>query len=335
MCQDSSPTSATQMVGHTPLVSLDRIHNRSDIGVYAKLEQFNLGGSAKDRTAHALINDAIASGKISEGSTLIESSSGNLGISLARLARSAGMRFHCVVDPRVNKSTVLTMKAFGAHVEMLERPDPATGDWLTARRQRVEELLAEIPDSFNLNQYANQAAFTAHAEGTMTEIIAQLGRPPSHLLVAMSTTGTLGGCAKKLREISAPTVKIGVDALGSVLYGGQRGTRLLPGYGAGVVTELSRAFHPDRVEYIKDLDAIMGARLLALSEGILPGASGGAVIAALIRLIPQLPPSSTVALVLHDGGHAYVDTVYNDTWVHENFTIDQHVLDDPTTYFKE
>ena len=206
-------------IGHTPLMRVDAINPRTDVHLYLKLEQFNLGGSAKDRTARALIQAALDAGDIGPGSTLVESSSGNLGMALARQAPLAGMKFHCVVDPRVNSSTVATMRAYGAHVELLDHPDPETGDWLTARRTRVAELLEEIPDSFNLNQYSNEAAFYAHAEGTMTEIVDQLGQAPTHLLVAMSTTGTLGGCVRKLTELGADTETIGVDAEGSVLFG--------------------------------------------------------------------------------------------------------------------
>ncbi|QQU80986.1 pyridoxal-phosphate dependent enzyme [Corynebacterium tuberculostearicum] len=308
-------------IGNTPLMRVEAISPRPDVHLYLKLEQFNLGGSAKDRTARALIQAALAAGDIRPGSTLVESSSGNLGMALARQAPLQGMKFHCVVDPRVNASTVATMRAYGAHVELLDHPDPETGDWLTARRTRVAELLEEIPDSFNLNQYSNEAAFHAHAEGTMTEILDQLGQAPSHLLVAMSTTGTLGGCVRKLTELGADTHTIGVDAEGSVLFGGERGTRMLPGYGAGIVTELSTKFSPSSVERVPDLDAIVAARQLAQAEGLLPGASGGAVIAAFQRLAPSLPAGAEVVAVLHDGGQPYLDTIYNDSWVCENFDI--------------
>ena len=165
---------------------VEAISPRPDVHLYLKLEQFNLGGSAKDRTARALIQAALAAGDIRPGSTLVESSSGNLGMALARQAPLQGMKFHCVVDPRVNASTVATMRAYGAHVELLDHPDPETGDWLTARRTRVAELLEEIPDSFNLNQYSNEAAFHAHAEGTMTEILDQLG-PVSYTHLTLPT----------------------------------------------------------------------------------------------------------------------------------------------------
>ena len=308
-------------IGNTPLMRVEAISPRPDVHLYLKLEQFNLGGSAKDRTARALIQAALEAGDIRPGSTLVESSSGNLGMALARQAPLQGMKFHCVVDPRVNASTVATMRAYGAHVELLDHPDPETGDWLTARRTRVAELLEEIPDSFNLNQYSNEAAFHAHAEGTMAEILDQLGQAPSHLLVAMSTTGTLGGCVRKLSEIGADTHTIGVDAEGSVLFGGERGTRMLPGYGAGIVTELSTKFSPSSVERVPDLDAIVAARQLAQAEGLLPGASGGAVIAAFQSLAPSLPAGAEVVAVLHDAGQPYLDTIYNDSWVCENFDI--------------
>lgn len=127
------------------------------------------------------------------------------------------------------------MSAFGATAHVVEQPDPVTGDWLNARRQRVAELLHEIRDSLSLDQYSNRAAFDTHASGTMSEILDTLSHAPDELLVAMSTTGAIGGCLQRLREVGAATTTVGVDAERSVLFGGSRGTHRLPGFGAGVV----------------------------------------------------------------------------------------------------
>ena len=325
-------TSDCQPLGNTPLLRLDRMFANPRIQVFAKLEQFNMAGSAKDRTAAALVGHAIDSGRIGAGSVLVESSSGNLGIALARQAALHDMDFHCVVDPRVNSTTTAVMRALGAIVDMVERPDPSTGDWLTARRARVAELLDEIPEAVNLDQYSNEAAFEAHAEGTMNEILDAMDSPPTHLLAAMSTTGTIGGCRRKLSELGLATEVIGVDAEGSTLYGGDRGQRLLPGYGAGVVPALSQQHSPDRILRVPDIDAVIGARRLALKEGYLPGASGGAVIAAAEKLAWQLAEQpgtldeldgeeARIAVVIHDGGTSYADTIYSDSWVQEHFDI--------------
>jgi cysteine synthase A len=300
-------------VGSTPLVRLHKV--AEDVELYAKLESFNPGGSAKDRTAIALLEAGIRQGRVTKDSVIVESSSGNLGMALSRECAMRGLKFTCVVDPRTNERTLAIMRAFGTEVVMLDAPDPETGDWLIARRAKVQELIAQDPHAVNLNQYANTAAFDAHYV-TMGEIITQLGKEPDYLLVAMSTTGTIGGCITKLNDLGSHTTVIGVDAFGSVLYGGARGTRMLPGYGAGVTPELSKSITPHRVVRISDKEAIASARHLARTEGFLPGASGGAVIAALEQC--DFEPGATVVVILHDSGEAYMDTVYNDEWVKEN-----------------
>lgn len=313
------------LTGNTPLLRLERLCPRRDVEIWVKLEQFNPGGSAKDRTAEGLVERAIATGQVSTGQgetpALVESSSGNLGMALARQALLRGWQFHCVVDPRVNTATLATIKALGATVHMVEEPDPSTGDWLAARKKKVAQLLEEIPNAVNLDQYSNTAAFDAHANGTMTEIVRDMG-VPDELYVAVSTTGTIGGCMQHLHDIGADTRVVGVDAEGSVLFGGERGERYLPGFGAGVVPPLSEDLHPHRVDRIPDVQSIVGARVLAKKEGILPGASAGAVIAAILLQVPELPAGTRVAAVLHDAGQNYLDTIYNDDWGRETLGVD-------------
>ncbi|NNO10440.1 pyridoxal-phosphate dependent enzyme [Corynebacterium sp. zg910] len=160
-------------VGGTPLVSLPELGG-GNARVWAKLESFNPGGSAKDRTARALVADALERGVLGPGSVVVESSSGNLGVALAREAAVGGWEFHCVVDPRTNQATLAHMRALGAHIHPVEEPDPETGNWLTARRALVGRLVDEL-GGLNLDQYSNRAAFRAHSEGTRREIVEQLG----------------------------------------------------------------------------------------------------------------------------------------------------------------
>ncbi|QGU00910.1 putative siderophore biosynthesis protein SbnA [Corynebacterium kalinowskii] len=305
--------SIADAMGSTPLVSLAPL-GLKNLQAWAKLEQFNPGGSAKDRTARAMVEKA----HLTPGTMVIESSSGNLGLALSREAVLGHWDFHCVVDPRVNKATVAYMKALGATVHQLTEPDPETGDWLVARRKKVAELLKENPQAINLDQYSNTAAFEAHATGTMREIHQQLGHAPDFVLVAVSTTGTIGGCQRYLHEYELETSLIAVDAEGSVLFGGQRGARQLPGFGAGVVPELSEQVRPDRVMRIADGASISAARKLARSAAIMPGASGGAVIAALQQLDSELTEPAEAVVVIHDSGNFYLETIYNDEWVREN-----------------
>ncbi|MBC2681190.1 pyridoxal-phosphate dependent enzyme [Corynebacterium anserum] len=348
-------TGINATIGSTPLVRLiNLLPQRPDVSVYAKLEGFNPTHSAKDRTAHALVEDALQTGMIpgshtshdSHASTpdnpstptpsspsshrpsLVESSSGNLGMALARECATRGWDFHCVVDPRANEQTIATMKALGSTVHMVTKPDEATGDWLIARRTRVKELLDKIPGSINLGQYSNKAALTAHDTGSMAEIMDALGTAPDFMFVAMSTTGTIGGCALHLKRIQAPTHLVGVDAEGSVLFGGRRATRTLPGFGAGMVPELAQYTQPDEVARLTDVDSVIGTRILARREGILAGASGGAVVSALLQKEKDLPHRSVVVLLLHDDGQAYMNTVYDPEWVYETLGLTEEQIEE-------
>ncbi|HLR48452.1 MAG TPA: pyridoxal-phosphate dependent enzyme [Corynebacterium sp.] len=301
-------------IGNTPLVRLDRLSQNWGFNLWAKLEAYNPGGSAKDRTAHAM----VTASNLKPGDTVVESSSGNLGIALSREAVLGDWTFHCVVDPRANRTTVAHMKALGTVVHQITEPDPDTGDWLVARRARVAQLLEQMPDATCLDQYSNTAAFVAHDEGTMTEIVEQLGHAPDQLLVAVSTTGTIGGCLQYVATHGLGTQVIAVDAEGSVLFDGHPGTRHLPGFGAGMVPELSKKLAPHRVLRINDGASVEAARKLVRTEAILPGASGGAVIAAVEKVRSDIPSGSDVVVILHDDGTRYMDTIYNDDWVEEN-----------------
>lgn len=230
----------SDFIGATPLLRLWNLGTRDDLEVYGKLELFNPAGSAKDRTARSLLRDAMASGRVREGSLVVESSSGNLGIALARACRLEGVRFLCIVDARTNRSAVTAMKAYGAQVEVIWEPDPDLGDLLATRRRRVAQILAEVPGAVNLNQYENPANPRAHREGTMAEIADALDGDVDELFVATSTTGTISGCAGYCAEHGLSTRLTAVDAMGSVLFGGQPGRRLIPGFGAGVEPPLAK-----------------------------------------------------------------------------------------------
>lgn len=310
---DIPAADVTAAIGRTPLVRL-RPRAGAHVDVWAKLEAANPGGSAKDRTALAMVEDALTSGRLAEGGRIVESSSGNLGLALSMIAAARGLRFTCVVDPRTNEATRVAMTRLGAEVIAVEEPDERTGDWLAARLARVERLCAEDPAAVWLDQYSNPAALRAHRDGTMREIVTALD-PVDWLFVATSTTGTIGGCLARIRGDGLATRVVAVDAEGSVLFGGRRGERRLPGYGAGVVPALAEHAAPDEVVRVTDLAAVAACRALARGEGILAGASSGAVCAALSSRLADIPSGSRVVLIFPDGGGAYADNVYSDRWV--------------------
>jgi cysteine synthase A len=302
-------------IGDTPLVALHRYLLRPDVAVWAKLEASNPGGSAKDRPAARMLQDALEDGLIDLGTTIVESTSGNTGVGLAQACRYYGMRLICVVDARAHEMNVRAMRALGADVRVVTQPDRATGDLLVARLDLVGRLLAEIPDSFWPDQYANESNPAAHASGTMREIDEALDGRLDYVFVATSTTGTLRGCRDYLREHGRGTRVVAVDSTGSALFGGRRGTRRLPGFGAGVETNLSAAADFDELVRVSDLDCVVGCRRLAEREAILAGASSGGVAFAVEALAAQMEQGSRCVAIFADGGSGYLETVYDDAWV--------------------
>jgi cysteine synthase A len=309
-------------IGDTPLVRLRRLLLRPDIDVWAKLESANPGGSAKDRPAARMIEDALAQGLVDVGTTVVESSSGNMGIGLAQACRYHGLQLICVVDARAHATSVRAMRALGADVRVVNEPDPETGDLLVARLNLVQRLLVEIPDSFWPDQYGNESNPAAHAEGTMREIDEALDGQLDYLFVATSTTGTVRGCGDYLRENGRATRVVAVDSVGSALFGGLRGTRRLPGFGAGVETPLSAGAEIDDLVRVSDLACVIGCRRLAAREALLAGASSGGVAFALAAAAADMPPGSRCAAIFPDGGSGYLETIYDDDWVERELGCD-------------
>ncbi len=302
-------------IGDTPLVALRRYLGSSGIHVWAKLEASNPGASAKARPAARMIEDALAHGLVGPGTTIIESTSGNMGVGLAQACRYHDMNLICVVDSRTHETNVRTLRALGADVRVVSRPDPATGDLLAARLSLVQQLLQTTPNSFWPDQYTNESNAAAHADGTMREIDEALDGDLDYVFVATSTTGTLRGCCDYLRAHQRATRVVAVDAVGSALFGGVRDVRHVPGFGAGVETTLSRTAAYDELVRVDDLDCVTGCRRLIDREAIFAGGSSGGVAVALEMLAPQMPDGSRCALIFADGGAGYLQTVYDDDWV--------------------
>jgi 2,3-diaminopropionate biosynthesis protein SbnA len=306
-------------IGHTPLVKLKRVFPDCPFRLFAKLEGFNPGGSAKDRPALHILREAMRNGTIKPSSTVIESSSGNLGIGLAQACRYLGLRFICVVDPKTTEQNIRILRAYGAEIDMVLKPHPATGEFLQARIDRVQTLLETIEDSFWTNQYANVTNAQAHYRSTMHEIATELDGRIDYLFVATSTCGTLRGCAEYVRDHHLDTNIFAVDACGSVIFGGQPAKRLIPGHGAGRRPELYRDGLADECVWVTDLDCVVGCRRLVHREAILAGGSSGGVLMAVEQVKERIPWGATCVVIFHDRGERYLDTVYSDEWVEEHF----------------
>lgn len=319
--------SIASCIGQTPLVYLRRLfpyHDRG-ISVIAKLEFLNPGGSVKDRPARFIIERGLRDKTITPQTHLIESTSGNLGIALAMVARVYGLQFTCVVDPKTSQVNLHILDQLGAHIDMVHAPDDQ-GGYLKTRIRRVQELLGIIPHGYWINQYANQLNWQAHYYGTGNEMVAQLDAPVDFLVLAVSTTGTILGVARRLREAFPGLRVIAVDAVGSVIFGGQPGKRELPGIGSSRVPELLSPGEIDDVIYVSDREAVRGCHELLAYEGIFAGGSSGSVIAGIQKLLPSLPGNSRIMTLFPDRGERYLDTVYNPRWLAQLPLIEQQML---------
>jgi len=305
-------------IGRTPLVWLRKLFVDESFRVYAKLEALNPGGSIKDRPARVILEAALREGRIGPHSTIIESSSGNLGIGLAQACRYYGLRFICVVDPKTAVQNLRLLQAYGAEVDMVTAPCPRTGEFLQARIDRVQALLCEIEGSFWPNQYENPWNPESHYRSTMAEIAGALGAKVDYLFIATSTCGTIRGCAEYIRDHGLGTRVVAVDALGSLIFSDFKTKRMIPGMGASIKPPLCDLSLIDEVVHVTDRDCVAGCRRLVAAEGILAGGSSGGVIAAVEKLRDRLPAGANCVAVLCDRGERYLDTVYDDAWVQEH-----------------
>lgn len=310
-----------EAIGSTPLIGLNRLFEGEAFRVFGKLEWMNPGGSAKDRPALYMVREAMKRGEITSETVVIESSSGNLAISLAQLCCYAGLRFICVVDPRTTEQHKQIIRSFHGEIDLVTEPDRETGEFLPARIRRVKELQQQIPNAYWTNQYGNPDNYLAHAETTMKEIGDVLG-PIDYLFCGVSSCGTIRGCMEYIRSRGWPTRIVAVDAEGSVIFGGQKGPRKFPGLGAGMTPPLHRDDLADLVLHMSDTDCVRGCRELVRRESILAGASSGAVVSAIRKLSHSIPAGAVCAAILPDRGERYLDTVYNDEWVRRELGAD-------------
>jgi N-(2-amino-2-carboxyethyl)-L-glutamate synthase len=196
--------------------------------------------------------------------------------------------------------------------------------FLKARLDRVQVLLARTPNAFWPNQYANLDNPRAHYQ-TMREIIDHVGRPIDYLFCPTSTCGTLRGCVEHLRAHDLRTKVFAVDAVGSVIFGVPKAHRLIPGHDAGVSPALFQPGLADECLHVSDLDCIVGCRRLVGEEAILAGGSSGGVVSALERVKDRLRKDATAVLIFSDRGDRYLDTIYSEEWVDEHFGDVRHL----------
>jgi cysteine synthase A len=234
-----------------------------------------------------------------------------------------------VVDTKTTAQNISILKAYGAEIDLVTKPDPVTGEYLQARIERVHYLLRSIPNSFWPDQYSNIHNANAH-EQTMQEIATELNGQVDYLFCSTSTCGTIRGCASYARANQLNTRVLAVDARGSVLFGDKPAKRLIPGHGAAVVPRLLKRDLIDRVVHVSDLECVVGCRRLVRREAILVGGSSGGVVMAVERLSGSIAPGSNCIAIFADRGERYLDTIYSDDWVVRNFGNVSHLWGDST-----
>lgn len=300
-------SSVTELVGKTPLLELCRIEKELGLEarLVAKVESFNPAGSVKDRVALEMIDDAERSGKLSEGATIIEPTSGNTGIGLCMVAAARGYRAVIVMPDTMSVERIQLMRAFGAEVVLT---DGNLG--MTGAIARAEELAKTIPNSLVAGQFVNPANPEAHRKTTGPEIWSDTDGDVDIFVAGVGTGGTITGTGAYLKEKN-PNVKIvGIEPADSaVLSGKKAGAHGLQGIGAGFVPEVLDTSVIDEIVTVTTDEAYAAARSLGRREGILVGISSGAALHAAIE-VAKRPESKgkTIVVLLPDTGDRYLST---------------------------
>ncbi|MCH9730445.1 MAG: PLP-dependent cysteine synthase family protein [Actinomycetia bacterium] len=302
------------MVGHTPVLRIAAPLTTDERGFWAKLEGFNPGGM-KDRPAMHMVERARATGALRPGARIVESTSGTLGLGLALAGTVYGHPVTLVTDPGLEPIICRMLSAFGAQVDVVSDPHPQ-GGWQQARRDRVEELLATEKHAWNPDQYNNPDNVDAY-RGLARELQDQLGNIDV-LVCSVGTGGHSAGVARVLREYNPDLKLIGVDTVGSTIFGQPAGTRLMRGLGSSIYPGNVDYDAFSEVHWVAPAEAVWACRTLAATHYATGGWSVGAVALVAGWAARQQPSGTTIAAVFPDGPQRYFDTVFNDDYCRQH-----------------
>jgi len=295
--------SMLELIGGTPLVHLRRLVEPGMADVFCKCEQFNPGGSIKDRVALSMIEAAERSGRLRPGeSVIVEPTSGNTGVGLALVAAAKRYRLILTMPDNMSLERRALLKAYGAEVYLTPAAEVMTG-----AVKKANELAAEHPEYFMPQQFSNQANVEAHVRTTGPEIVAQMGARGCDAFVAgVGTGGTISGVGRVLLQKNAQTKIVAVEpAKSAVLSGGKPAAHRIDGNGAGFVPQILDRSVISEVRTISEEDAQRVKLELARREGLLVGISAGANVKIALDLARELGPGKTVVTVLCDTGERY------------------------------
>lgn len=295
--------SIVELVGNTPIVKLNRLVDENSADVYLKLEYMNPGSSVKDRIALSMIEAAEASGKLKEGDTIIEPTSGNTGIGLAMIAAAKGYRAILVMPDTMSIERRNLLRAYGAELVLTPGSEGMNGAIKKAN------ALAEEKGYFLPQQFENEANPKVHRETTGKEIVEQMGDQLDAFISGIGTGGTITGAGEVLKE-KYPDIKIfAVEPKDSpVLSGGKPGPHKIQGIGAGFVPSILNTEVYEQIIQVATKESFETARQAAKEEGILGGISSGAAIFAALKVAKQLGKGKKVLAIIPSNGERYLST---------------------------
>ena len=299
--------SVEELIGGTPLLELVRFHQKEGLEatLLAKLEYLNPAGSAKDRVALGMLNDAEEKGILKPGGTVIEPTSGNTGIGLAAVAATRGYRAIIVMPDSMSKERCMLMTAYGAELVLTPGAEGMKG-----AIDKAEALAKEIPGSFIPGQFENPANAAAHYRTTGPEIWTDTDGKVDIFVAGVGTGGTITGVGRYLKEQNPGVQVVAVEPAGSpLLSGGEAGPHGLQGIGANFIPELLDREIYDEVITVTEEQAYAAGRTIGKCEGILCGISSGAALhAAMVLARRQENKGKRIVVLLPDTGDRYLST---------------------------
>ncbi len=292
----------TELIGHTPLVRLNRLSEPGTATIYAKVESFNPGGSVKDRICLNMINEAERAGRLKPGATIVEPTSGNTGIGLALVAAVRGYKLILVMPESMSMERASLLSSYGAQLVLT-----AAWEGMRGSIKEAENILAQNPSYFMPDQFSNPANPAMHRATTAPEIWDALGGKVDAFVAAVGTGGTITGCGEVLKQRNPNVRVVAVEPAGSpVLSGGEPGPHKIQGIGAGFIPKVLNRKILDGVITVTDDEAYQTSKLLAKKEGLLVGISSGANVFAAQKVARELGPDKHVVTILCDTGERYI-----------------------------
>jgi cystathionine beta-synthase (O-acetyl-L-serine) len=290
-----------QLIGNTPIVEINHFSLPEGVRLFAKLELMNPGGSVKDRLGQELLKEAVDSGKLQPGGTLIEPTAGNTGIGLALAALNTGYKVILCVPEKFSLEKQDLMKALGA--EIVHTP---TSEGMKGAIAKTKELLNEIPNSYSPQQFGNPANPETYYKTLGPELWEQLDGHIDVFVAGAGTGGTFMGTARFLKEKNPQVKTVIVEPEGSILNGGESGPHKTEGIGMEFLPGYMDSSLFDSIHTITDVDAFNRVKEVALKEGLLVGSSSGSALHAALLEAEKAQPGTNIVVIFPDSSERYL-----------------------------